>query len=243
MKAEYQDWLAAQGYNENTCNTQMAHIRAIEKHYGDLLPIISNGGLDKLIADFIYSKEDERVGRPNPSKVDFNGRVYTRLQSLKGGLRRYARFVSEGFELVPENELALARAGHAEPEQSEKQRFAMERDMQVALRRNVSALETGLTIIDDGAERSVDSGFIDILCEDLSGETVVIELKAGNTGSRVVGQILGYMGDLIAEDEPKAVRGIIVAHSFDKRTLSAARAIPNLKLVSYAIEFSFEALP
>ncbi|WP_050604225.1 endonuclease NucS domain-containing protein [Ruegeria sp. 6PALISEP08] len=242
MKGKYQDWLVAQGYNENTCNTQMAHIRAIEKHYGELLPLLSDGGLDKLVEDFTYSKEDERAGRPNPSKVDFSGRVYTRLQSLKGALRRYARFVSEGFDPELDEPTPRDPTEHAKSEQSEKQRFALERDMQAALRRNISALEIGLTIIDDGAERSVDSGFIDILCEDPSGQMVVIELKAGKTDSRVVGQILGYMGDLIAEDEPQAIRGVIVAHSFDKRTLAAARAIPNLRLVTYAIEFSFEAL-
>jgi len=67
----------------------------------------------------------------------------------------------------------------------------------------------------------------------------VIELKARKTDARVVGQVLGYMGDIAAEDEPDAVRGIIVAHEFDLRTRSAARAVPNPRLVRYAVSCSF----
>jgi hypothetical protein len=40
-------------------------------------------------------------------------------------------------------------------------------------------LEPGLMIIDDGAERSVESGFIDITALDASGAAVVIELDSG----------------------------------------------------------------
>ena len=57
----------------------------------------------------------------------------------------------------------------------------MERDLQAVLRIAIEQLEPGLTIIDDGAERSVESGFIDITARDASN-TVVIELKAGPVG-------------------------------------------------------------
>ena len=42
------------------------------------------------------------------------------------------------------------------------QLIGLERDMQAALRRAIEQLELGLEIVDDGAERSVSSGFIDI---------------------------------------------------------------------------------
>ena len=239
MRSEYVDWLEAQGYNENTCNTQASHIRQIEKYYGELDELISNGKLSWLVQEFTYTVEDERHGRPNPTKVEFNGRTYTRLQSLKGGIKRYARFLEEGFVVDREAVMEPPIVDDAAliPD---KQRFALERDMQVALRRDISTLETGLTIVDDGAERSVDSGFIDVLCKDENGQAVVVELKAGQTDARVVAQTLGYMGDLLSEGEFAGVRGIIVAHDFDKRTKAAARAVPNLKLVKYAISFVFE---
>lgn len=238
MNDTYQLWLVAQGYNENTCNTQIAHVRQIERYYGDLEEIIANGGLDGLVAEFTYTLADERAEKANPTKVEFSGRTYTRLQSLKGAVKRYARFLSEGFE--PEAEqLEDVLDDLQEIQKADKQRLALERDMQRALRDDIASLDPSFEIVDDGAERTVESGFIDILCKDGSGCLVVLELKAGKTNSRVVGQILGYMGDLLEEGEGDEVRGIIVAHSFDKRTLSAARAIPNLKLVSYSINFTF----
>lgn len=97
--------------------------------------------------------------------------------------------------------------------------------------------DPSLKIIDDGAERAVESGFIDITCDD-GKNIVVIELKAGKADSRAIGQTLGYMGDLQGEEE-KPVRGILVAHDFDQRVKSAARVVPNLTLKKYAIAFTF----
>ena len=76
--------------------------------------------------------------------------------------------------------------------------------------------------------------------QDAAGAVVVIELKAGKTDPRVIGQVLGYMGDIADEDEPAALRGIIVAHEFDPRTRSAARAVSNLTLQRYAVSFTFQ---
>jgi RecB family endonuclease NucS len=110
--------------------------------------------------------------------------------------------------------------------------------MQATLRRNIASLDPSLKIIDDGAERAVDSGFIDITCED--GSTiVVVELKSGKADSRAIAQILGYMGDIQEEEGGKPVRGILVAHDFDKRTKAAARVVPALSLIKYSIEFKF----
>ena len=81
------------------------------------------------------------------------------------------------------------------------QRIGLERDMQAALRIGIEQLEPGLTIIDDGAERSVDAGFIDITARDNSRITVVIELKAGVAGQRAIAQILSYMGDVASEEK------------------------------------------
>ena len=111
--------------------------------------------------------------------------------------------------------------------------------MQAALRIEIDQLERGLTIIDDGAERSVDSGFIDITARDASGRTVVIELKAGPAGQRAVAQILSYMGDVAAEEESGKVRGILVASSFDAKSKAAARMVPSLILRKYSVRFLF----
>ncbi|EEW25188.1 endonuclease NucS domain-containing protein [Rhodobacter ferrooxidans] len=233
MRGDYRDWLKAEGYSDKTISTQLSQAARIETNYGPIEDILSNGGYDALFAELTYSSEDERRNRPNPSKIGIDGNLRNSLASYKNALARYARFLGAApGEVVEPSVLPPA-------DTMEKQRLSLERDMQTALREDLARLEPGLVIIDDGAERVVLSGFIDILARDAAGAVVVIELKAGKTDARVIGQVLGYMGDIAAEDAAAAVRGIIVAHDFDQRTRSAARAVPNLTLVRYAVAFSF----
>ena len=58
--------------------------------------------------------------------------------------------------------------------------------MQRALRLNIGQLEANMQADDDGVERRVDSGFIDITARDATGRLVVIELKTGMAGQRAV---------------------------------------------------------
>lgn len=117
----------------------------------------------------------------------------------------------------------------------------MEADLQKALRQNIGQLEHGLKITDDGKERHVATGFIDVTAEDEHGRSVVIELKAGKADRETIGQILGYMGDLQPVSE-KPVRGIIVAGDFTVHAISALGVLPNIELKKYGFNFSFEAV-
>ena len=128
------------------------------------------------------------------------------------------------------------------PQESEliqSQKIGLERDMQAAIRLNISQLESGLEITDNGRERSVESGFIDITAKDSQGTTVVIELKTGVAGQRAVAQILSYIGSIIDEEESENVRGILVASDFDRKARAAARVVPSLTLVRYNFSFQF----
>jgi hypothetical protein len=118
--------------------------------------------------------------------------------------------------------------------------FGLERDLQLALRKNIQQLEPGLKIVDENKEQIVDSGRIDITAEDGNGTTVIIELKAGAADREAVAQILAYMGDLM--QTAKSVRGILVAGDFPPRTIAAARAVGNLQLKKYSFQFSFKAV-
>lgn len=240
MKTHYRDWLVSEGYAENTCVAQIHRVQKVEEHYGSLDEASDHGTLNDIVTALSYSSADQRSGKENPSKIPINGNLRNGLQSYKNAVQRYARFLREN---EPDSSLtkpddARESIGMQAPE---RQRFALERDMQSAIRQEISLLDAGLEIVDDGAERAVTSGFIDILCRDTDEKLVVVELKAGKTDSKVVAQILGYMGDLVEEGED-SIRGIIVAHEFDKRTLSASKAVPNLKLVRYSVSFTFEAL-
>jgi endonuclease len=240
MRVDYPKWLAEQEYSENTQSAQIHRVKKVEENYGNLDEHFAKGTLQNIIDSLSYSTNDERTNKPNPSKMKFEGNVRNNLQSYKNAVVRYRKFLND----VRFKGTASTGGPSSETadlpliEDSVQQRFSLERDMQASLRRNIGSLDSSLKIIDDGAERAVDSGFIDITCDDGSA-LVVVELKSGKSDSRVIGQILGYMGDLQEEEGGRPVRGILVAHDFDKRTKAAARVVPSLTLKKYSIEFKF----
>jgi hypothetical protein len=128
----------------------------------------------------------------------------------------------------------------AEVQDSLETTFGLERDLQTALRANISQLEQGLKITDAGKERTVPSGRIDILAAASDGAHVVIELKAGMADKDAIGQILAYMGDLHAEAKGN-VRGILVA-DFTEKAISASKPVPSLDLMKYGFKFSFQSV-
>jgi endonuclease len=239
MKATYREWLEGQKYVPNTIEAQMYRAGRVEQLHGDLDEHFANDQLARLILSLRYSADDKRHGRPNPSKIPFEGDIMSNLAAYRGAIQRYKRFRLSGDDSGGASEQDTAKVSAVELAEEVGQSFGLERDMQASLRLVIDQLEDGLAIIDDGAERSVESGFIDITARDSSGITVVIELKAGVAGQRAVAQILSYMGDIAAEDEDKKVRGILVASDFDSKAMSAARMVPDLKLRRYSFQFKF----
>lgn len=239
MRPDYPKWLAER-YADNTKIAQINRVQKVEKSYGNLDEHFANGTYEEVINALKYSRADERAKKPNPSKIKFNGDIRNNLQSYKNAVVRYQKFLKDSGSQRP----AMQQEGTDEitgiplSEESNRQRLSLERDMQNALRLNIASLDPSLKIIDDGSERAVDSGLIDITCDD-GNALVVVEIKAAHADSRAIGQILGYMGDLQDEEDGRSVRGILVAHDFDKRTKAAARVVPTLSLRKYSIEFKF----
>ncbi|MDP5280161.1 endonuclease NucS [Sphingomonas sp. DG1-23] len=188
-----------------------------------------------------YSLGDEKAGRPNPTKLRIDGNPYNVLNNFKTGVRTYREFRDSGGESEVANDAAIELAGEALREKREGRQFELERHLQESLRGAIEQLEPGLVIVDDGVERAVDSGFIDILAVDQAGALVVIELKAGIAKREALGQILGYMGDLKMEEPESAVRGILVAAAFDKSCKSARVVTPSIQLREYRFVFDFVA--
>ena len=122
---------------------------------------------------------------------------------------------------------------------SEQIKFGLERDLQRALRINITQLEQGLRVSDGGAEQTVHAGRIDITAEDDQGNLVVIELKSGTAQPESIAQLLGYMGT-IENPDGRQIRGILVANDFHPRVVYAAKAVPNISLKAYSFQFSFE---
>ncbi len=241
MKTEaFKAWLGIRYPKPTVASSYLAYAKRIEDAYGDIDALYESGGIDAVLAELQYSSKDQNAGRPDPSRLGISGRPYNQLSNFRTGLRTYALFRDEGGDAEVVNDAAIELAGAAIRDRREGKQFELERHLQDALRNEIGQLEHGLEVIDDGVERSVDSGFIDILAKDQNGALVVIELKAGLAKREAVGQITGYMGDLMSEEPDTAVRGILVAADFDKSCLSGVRVVPTLSLRRYRFDFSFE---
>jgi endonuclease len=236
---EFREWLTAR-YASNTVSTQISYAKRVEVAYGDLDGIFEQDRFESLISELTYSKNDEASKKHNPSKMQIERSVYDTLSSCRTALRTYRNFLEDPVSVSVSSTNAIEVAGELIRERKEGKQFEVERHLQAELRREIAQLEAGLSIIDGGAERSVESGFIDILAQDQSGALVVIELKSGTAKREAIGQITGYMGDLMAEEPDTQVRGILVAAEFDKSCQSGVRAIPSLKLNRYRFSFTFE---
>ena len=237
--APFKAWLAA-NYTPNSAATHFSQAKKVDDTYGDLDKIFDVGEIEQIAAELNYSSQDAKDQKPNPSKISAGNNLYANLAAYKSSLRCYAKFREN--ESIFNTEAAIEVAGIAIKEKFEGKQFEIERHLQAELRREIAQFEAGLDIIDGGMERSVESGFIDILARDLDGALVVIELKAGVAKREALGQITGYMGDLISEEPGTKIRGVLVAADFDKSCKSAVRAIPLLTLRRYRFSFTFEDL-
>ena len=240
MKSTYQNWLEEQGYASGTVQAQLHRAGRVEECYGDLDEHYNRDQLRSVINELKYSTEDERRDKPNPSKIPFNGNIRNNLSSYRNATERYCKFRRETADDESIANASGLPADEVEEAVSERgQLIGLERDLQAALRRAIQQLEPNLEVIDDGVERSVSSGYIDITAKDSRGSIVVIELKTGTARQKAVAQVLSYMGD-VAEEEPDAeVRGILVAGDFDKKARAAARVVPTLSLRAYKVNFEF----
>ena len=149
--------------------------------------------------------------------------------------------VTMGSYAGPAGAAGLSNADVEELEDAADLKFGLERDMQDAIRRNIGQLDPQLSVVDDGRERRVAAGFIDILAEDGVGRLVVMELKAGDAPDSAITQLLAYIGSLQEEEPDREVRGMLVARGFPKRVRLAARAA-GIELLTYGFSFTFEAV-
>ena len=115
----------------------------------------------------------------------------------------------------------------------------VERALQSNLRKTISKLEEGLSIIDNGSERKTKVGAIDILAQDHLNKKVVIKICAFDANDDVIANTLALM-EAVKNNDACEVRGIIVASGFSQKLKLAAKQINHLKLVDYGIQFNFK---
>lgn len=120
--------------------------------------------------------------------------------------------------------------------------ISLEKDLHSYLATRVGEIENGLVLAEYGVEYQTEAGRIDILAKDEQGRPVVIELKAGEAKDNALGQLLGYMGCIVAESpiHEHEVRGILVASDFAPRVIFAAKGLPTIKLIRYRVSFELQ---
>lgn len=122
--------------------------------------------------------------------------------------------------------------------------FAYEADLKNYLARNLSILETGLTLYEEegitGIEFPVGGRRIDILALDSNNNYVVIELKVSRGYDRVVGQLMRYMAWIAKNHaEPdENVRGIIVAREISEDLKLACTLMVDVQLFEYELSLA-----
>jgi hypothetical protein len=240
----FDEYMRSRNLADTTRAGRAPALKRIERAYGvDLDAEYQRDQLTDLLKQFRYSAVDARAKRPNPSKLDIDiDKLPTQMPWYRSHLVDYIRFKGgEPADVDSETTGGVESSVIGEEFIGEAvgRTFALERDLQAALRRNLGDLEMGLTVDDGGNERKVDAGLIDILARDQKGTLTVIELKAETSRPDAVAQILAYMG-CIAAETGEVVRGILVASDHHPRVAHAARAVPNLILKRYRFKFEFE---
>jgi hypothetical protein len=86
MKSEpYRHCLEAQKYQGGTITAQMHRAGRVEEHHGYLDEHYKTDRMEGLISALTYSTNDKRHNRPNPSKIAFDGDIYSNLASYRVG--------------------------------------------------------------------------------------------------------------------------------------------------------------
>lgn len=159
----------------------------------------------------------------------------------KGLTNRYLR-IMEQYKAFLEND------GATEPDEDElaDQAFAAESDLRDFLAQNLSCLEEGLRLFDDGGrsgvEFPVDSGRIDILAIDHDGKFVVIEMKLSRGRNKTLGQLLYYMGWVDRNLGNGPCRGVIVARDISDDLIVACSRVSGVSLYRYRLQVSLERI-
>ena len=88
-----------------------------------------------------------------------------------------------------------------------------------------------------GREKSTDSGYIDLLCEDKDGVTVIVEVKRTANTHNAVYQLEAYLLDYKRKNHKTTVRGILCA----PRVTEMAKTLIAEKGLEYRqIDYDFE---
>ncbi len=127
--------------------------------------------------------------------------------------------------------------------------FYLEKQLEDFLINNWDRTELGKKydlIVEDGEvisrQYKTDVSSIDILAKDKrTSSYVVIELKKNQTSDDTVGQVARYMGWIKDKKGDKNVKGVIIAAEYDEKLEYALKAVPNVEVFLYKVDFQLTA--
>jgi hypothetical protein len=119
--------------------------------------------------------------------------------------------------------------------------FTFESQLRDFIAKNLSLIDSNLSVYSAGVEFKTDIGYIDILATDNNNGFVVIELKLSRGEDAALGQILRYIGWVkrhLANDA--SVKGIIIAKNISDKLLYAVSVVDNVSLYEYLVNFEIK---
>lgn len=166
---------------------------------------------------------------------------------LQGGVRSISE---QDYRTIVNPVLSTERATESEASSSVSE-FALEAHLEDFIDRNWESIDFGRRLAryktdeQDGRQFPAGAWSIDFLCIDKdTGSLVVVELKRGKSSDSVVGQTLRYVTwvkENLAKPNQETHAIIIVAEADDAMRY-AARAVSNLSLLEYRVDFKLSAV-
>lgn len=111
-----------------------------------------------------------------------------------------------------------------------------EKNLEDFVVQQLDTVETGLRLVK--RQLSTPAGRLDLLCQDASGNYVVIELKKTLGTDQVVGQTLRYMGWAKDEYPNSKVRGIIIVSKIDEALRYAIKATSDIVAKQFTVSIA-----
>lgn len=102
-----------------------------------------------------------------------------------------------------------------------------EKNLEDIVIHQLGEIEFGLRLHE--RQLSTPAGRLDLLCKDVDGNYVVIELKKTKGTDQVVGQILRYMGWVKEQNPAAKVRGVIIVAKIDEALRYALKAVTGVQ--------------